>query len=263
MEGGTLSRIIIKEVAEGGAGGEAQVRTQFRNIFPGIGGTVRIQQPMMAAWREEFNQSPGVGRRIFLKHLILKKLDDYFCRTGRYLFPHIARPLGSGGKENGLPEGYWYQWVYGQETFPWEYPKTDGGRDKVSLDEWSQFTFAFAEAGINLSTDVCDADNGLISQNIIHEFYKFSETDLNFCWKRIDFGAGSMRMDFGKLCDFLRAHAVFLGEVLGTERLALLILAGSYLSRKTPCESCLELDELTAKYRLSSLRQNTAEIFLP
>ncbi len=257
------SRIIIKGVAGGGAGGEAQVRIQFRNVFPGIGGRVVIQQPIMAAWREEFNQAPGIGKRIFLKHLILKKLDDYFCRTGRYFFPHITRPLGSVEVDSALIGGYWYQWVYGRESFSWEYPRADGGRELVTLEEWGQFTACFYEAGINLSTDICDADNGLISQNIIHEFYKSFETDLNFCWKRIDFGAGSMRIDFDKLCHFLEKNSMILGEVLGGERLALMILAGKFLSENLPRESCRELDRLTAIYRLSTLRQNTAEIFLP
>lgn len=259
-----FSKIIVKEVAEGGAGGEAQVKVQFRNIFPGIGGTVQIQQPMMAAWREEFNQVAGMGKRLFLKHLILKKLDDYFTRTGRYLFPHITRPLGSERRDNGEgKEGYWYQWVYGHESFPWEYSRAEGGREIVVLDEWGRFTACFEETGITLSRDVCDADNGLISQNIIHEFYKSFEVDLNFCWKRIDFGAGSMRIDFEKLCHFFETNGTALGTVLGGERLALMVLAGRYLSQKLTNGSCRELDRLTAIYRLSTLRQNTAEIFLP
>src|SRR3989344_2635523 len=126
-----MSSKIVIEVPGGGAGGEAQVRTQFRNNFPGVGGTVMIRQPMMSAWREGFNQTPGIGKRIFLKHLILKKLDDYFCRTGRYFFPHIARPLGSSDGQDGLAEGYWYQCVYGRDAFPWEYPKVDGNREVV------------------------------------------------------------------------------------------------------------------------------------
>lgn len=256
-----FSKVIIREVAEGGAGGEAQVKIQFRNIFPGVGGIVRIQQPIMSAWREEFNQVSRMGKNLFLKHLVLKKLDDYFCRTGRYLFPHITRPLGSS--ENDLPEGYWYQWVYGCESFPWEYPKADGRREAVALKEWGRFTACFEEAGINLSMDICDSNNGLISQNIIHEFYKSFEIDLNFCWKRIDFGAGSMRIDFDQLGYFFEKNKMTLGVVLGGDRLDLMILAGKYLSENLHRESYCELDRLTASYRLSTLRQNTAEIFLP
>lgn len=257
-----LSEIIIKEVAEGGAGGEAQVKVQFRNIFPGIGGTLRIQQPIMAAWREDFNQVSGIGRRTFLKHLVLKKLDDYFTRTGHYLFPHITRPLGSN--EDDSLEGYWYQWVFGRESFSWEYPKADGGREVVALDEWGQFSACFEEAGVNLAMDVCDGDNGLISQNIIHEFYKYFETNLNFCWKRIDFGAGSMMIDFDKLCHFFETNSMALGAVLGGERSTMMILASHYLfSEKLSNESCRELDRLVAIYRLSTLRQNTAEFFSP
>lgn len=253
--------IIIRDVDLGGAGGEAEVKTQFRNFFPGIGGTVALQQPIMSAWRQEFNQAPGIGKKLFLKHLILKKLDDFFTRTNHYIFPHITRPLGSN--REGQPEGYWYQWVYGRETFPWEYPKANCQRETVALQEWSQFTSAFMEAGIDLSTDVCDADNANISQNIIHEAYKSFEVDLNFCWKRIDFGPHSMRIYFDKLCRFFETRAYSLGRILGEDRLALMILASRFISEEKMDASCQELDRLTADYRLSSLRQNTAEILLP
>ena len=252
---------IIEEVDLGGVGGEAQVKTQFRNIFPGVGGTIMIQQPIMSAWREEFNQTLGIGKKLFLKHLILKKLDDYFTRTGRYLFPHITRPLGSN--QEGQTEGYWYQWVFGRENFSWEFSIANCQTETVALKEWSQFTSVFEEAGINLAKDVCDADNSLISQNIIHEAYKSFETNLNFCWKRIDFGAGSMWVDYDQLCKFFETNAVTLGAILGEERLAMMILAGRHLSEKNSNGSCSELDRLTAVYRLSSLRQNTAEILSP
>lgn len=252
----------VIDVVGGGTGGEAEVRIQFRKVFPGIGGTVRIQQSVMSAWRKEFNQAFESGKKLFLKHLLLKKLDDYFTRTGRYFFPHITRPLGSSGSKDDWPEGYWYQWVFGQESFPWEYPKTDGGREVVTIDEWAKFTSAFAEAGVNLSADVCDANNGLISQNIIHELYKSFEVDLNFCWKRIDFGAGSMGIDYDRLCKFFETNAMTLGAVLGGERVTMMILAAEYLSGQLRGSS-RELDRLTAIYRLSTLRQNTAEILMP
>ncbi len=254
-------KIIVEEINLGGMGGEAQVKTQFRNIFPGVGGTIMIQQPIMSAWREEFNQTSGIGKKLFLKHLVLKKLDDYFTRTGHYLFPHITRPLGCN--REGQTEGYWYQWVFGRENFSWEFPIANCQKEIVSLKEWSKFTCAFKEAGINLAKDVSDADNGHMSQNIIHEAYKSFEADLNFCWKRIDFGQQSMWVDYEALGRFFEERAVSLGSVLGEERLAMMILAGRYLSEKMTSESCWELDRLTAAYRLSTLRQNTAEILLP
>jgi len=256
-------KMIIREVGEGGAGGEARVKIHYRNIFYGMGGTVILQQPIVAAWREEFNQVPGMGKKIFLKHLILKKLDDYFTRTGRYIYPHVTRPLGSVEINTALIGGYWYQWTKGQETFPWEFPKADGNREVVCLEEWGVFIVCFEEAGINLSSDVSDPDNGLISQNIIHELYKPPLADLNFCWKRIDFGAGSMRIDFDKLLKFFELNTASLGEVLRPERLALIVLAAKYLSEKTPKEGSQELDQLIGDYRLSTLKQNSAKILLP
>lgn len=255
----------VREVSGGGAGGEAQVRKQFRNFFPGVGGKIIIQQPIMAAWREEFNQIQGMGKKLFLKHLILKKLDDYFTRTDRYLFPHISRPLGSVEVEGALLGGYWYQWVYGRESFPWEYSKADGGREAVALEEWGRFTACFESAGINLAKDVSDADNGLISQNIIHEDYRTFEIDLNFCWKRIDFGPGSMRVDSLALGSFLEANADSLISILGHDRFNLMTLAAVFLfsEEKMFYPDCQRLDRLTAIYRLSSLRQNTAEILMP
>lgn len=246
----------------GGAGGEAEVRTQLRNVFPGVGGTIRLQQPVMAAWRREFNQTPGTGKKLFLKHLILKKLDDYFQRTERYLFPHITRPLGSSDAKDQA-EGYWYQWVFGRENFPWEFPVANCQKEVVSLEEWSSFTCAFREAGIDLGSDVCDADNGLLSQNIIHEAYESFKANLDLCWKRIDFGQRSMRIDYEHLCRFFETNTVSLGSVLGEERLALMILAGRFISGEKVNGTCRELDRLTATYRLSTLRHSTAEILLP
>lgn len=255
----------VREVGGGGVGGEAQVRKQFRNFFPGVGGKIIIQQSIMAAWREEFNQAQGMGKRLFLKHLILKKLDDYFTRTDRYLFPHISRPLGSVEVEDALLGGYWYQWVYGRESFPWEFPKADGSQERILLEEWGQFTACFEEAGINLAADVSDADNGLISQNIIHEDYRLLEIDLNFCWKRIDFGPGSMRVDSLKLGNFLESNVDSLISVLGRDRFELMVLAALFLFsvEKISYPDGQKLDRLTAIYRLSTLRQNTAEILLP
>ena len=257
---GIFVKIINEEVDLGGAGGEAQVKTQFRNIFPGVGGTIMVQQPIMSAWREEFSQTQGNGKKLFLKHLVLKKLDDFFTRTGRYFFPHITRPLGSSN--GGDKEGYWYQWVFGRDDFPWEFPGTDYRKEVVGLKEWSKFTSAFEETGINLAMDIC-VEQGVTSQNIIHEAYKSFEANLNFCWKRIDFGAGSMGIDYDKLCKFFELNTTSLCEVLRPERFALLVMAARYLSGKMTKEYCCELDRLTADYRLSTLKQNTAEILLP
>ena len=71
-----------------------------------------------------------------------------------------------------------------------------------------------------------------------------------------------MGIDYDRLCKFFETNAMTLGAVLGGERVTMMILAAEYLSGQLRGSS-RELDRLTAIYRLSTLRQNTAEILMP
>ncbi|MDP3963276.1 MAG: hypothetical protein Q8Q39_02145 [bacterium] len=250
---------IVRNVAFGGYGDEAEVFLQLRNEFPGIGGTIVTQQTVRAAKRVTLSGLPGAGHRTYLKHVMLKKLDDYFCRTSQYTYPHISRPLGSFAPDNN-PEremGYLYEWVPGSDGFAWEYQSSEGA-EHVQLEEWGVFIALFSEAGIPLNKDIAQNDNGLISKNIVHELSGTFECELNLLWKRIDFGENSLYVQYDVLGEFLDAHATALKETLGRLRYELLMLSYKFLiSHEGLCERDLgRLELLEREYRLSALRQH-------
>ncbi|MEK7596260.1 MAG: hypothetical protein AAB564_01790 [Patescibacteria group bacterium] len=255
----TIQSLIIKNLHEGGAGSEAQITIQLRNSFPGIGGELKTEQAVVSALREPYSAPPDTGARLFLKHTILKKLDDFFIRTNQYFFQHITRPLGSITQNEKEKEGYLYEWVYGRETFSWEYPQGDGQNIAVQLEEWSAFVSAFDLAGIDVNSDITDPDNGLISQNIIHQLYRTKDNTLNLCWKRIDFGSNSLIIHEEKLKSFLDDRRQILIDVLGLDRYELMILACRFLYQKINERELGQLDMLAREYRISSLRHKIAE----
>ncbi len=263
---------IIETICEGGAGGEASILVQARNFFPGIGGPIISEQVVATAFRQEYSSVPGTGARLFLKHVIIKKLDDYFCRINVYSFPHIARPLGSIGKngngddDNGKKEekeSYLYEWVVGSESFPWEQGGADGDQEPVSLDEWNPFSDFFDGAGIGVSGDVTDAENGTISQNIIHQLCRGDALKLNRFWKRIDFGDRSLHIDHEKLARFLQDKGENIKAVLGRNRFELMLLAQAAISgKKLSDRDKGKLEILAREYRLSTLRHHQPKIVI-
>ncbi len=90
-----------KLISHGGEGSEANIDVELRTEFPGIGGKITTAQAVMTALRKEFCANDKLGHRMFLRHMIIKKLDDLFLRKGFYQFPHIPRPLGSISKQQG------------------------------------------------------------------------------------------------------------------------------------------------------------------
>ncbi|MDO8494938.1 MAG: hypothetical protein Q7S32_00220 [bacterium] len=259
-------KLFVKNIRIGGMGGEARVMVQSRNIFPGLGGDIKSKQAVACALREEFFTDPDEGQRLFLKHVLIKKLDDYFLRIGAYNFPHVARPLGSMVAEGEVRESYLYEWVFGQEAFPWECQNTTGGHDMVTLEEWSEFSRHFREAGINMEIDITDPDNGRISKNVIHQL---CHLDDNLClsafWKRIDFGDNSIQIDYPKVKRFLDKNIRDLIDVLGLDRFRLIFLAEAYLANeiKLTEEEMDELVSMARKYRLSTLRHKLSELVIP
>ncbi|MDP3999202.1 MAG: hypothetical protein Q8P76_01240 [bacterium] len=249
--------VIAETMFTGGAGGEAEVLVQKRNIFPGIGGTIQSQQVVIAALRKDFGAAPGSGDHVFLKHLIVKKLDDYFCRTEKYAFSHVARPLGSMSIARGDPEeAYFYDWVHGSDGFAWVGIDDDNQQTSIILEEWNEFVNAFSDVGIKIGNDVTNAENALVSQNIVHQAAKPNGLKLNLCWKRIDFGSRSLQIDYEKLMVFLVERAGDLNKVLGESRCKLLYWAWSAAAdyKAMSTEDKEILDKLVLEYRLSSLR---------
>lgn len=251
---------IVEDICRGGEGSEAEVLVQLRNVFPGIGGVIRINEPIVVAHRKEYNALPGTAQRVFLKHMILKKLDDYFCRLRKYKFPHIPRTFGSVSTlDGGNCEAYLYEWIEGNEGFAWESTGIDSAREYVILDEWDMFANLFNTAGISVNTDICDPDNVRISKNIIHKLYRPGPT-VNLCWKRIDFGASSLQINSEKLEKFLSSQADELVRVLGRKRYFLLRLAHQCLFDQSSMKEdrLAQLSVSCRDYRLSSLRHHIA-----
>lgn len=258
----TENRKGVMYIGHGGAGSEANVIIELRTRFPGIGGTIITQQAVPVALREEHNKVPKRGHRMFLKHALIKKLEDYFQRNGIYKFPHIPRPLGSISRIEKKPyEAYIYEWAFGSDNFPWGYQDIERGFVLVKMHDWSEFGGAFDRAGIDLISDCTDADDGRISQNVIHQLhgiYKHGETELNVLWKRIDFGSRSIKIDYDKLGKFLYDNEKDLRKALRSERYDMMVLSFEYLTnfQKMDRLDIGRLDSLVGNYRLFSLRHH-------
>ncbi len=250
----------VMRIGCGGSGSEAKVYIELRTTFPGIGGRIETEQAVTTAFREEHSKSSKMGHRNFLKHMIIKKIEDYFHRRGLYKFPHIPRPLGSISVI-GKQEAYIYEWAFGEDNFPWGYQDIDRGFVLIPMRDWSEFGAAFRKTGINLTGDCTDSDDGRISQNIIHQYYKshqlYNGEELNPLWKRIDFGCQSIKIDYDKLRGFLKDEEKKLREVLRSERYEMMVLSLEYLvNKKMSYFDIGRLDSFVGNYRLSSLRHH-------
>ena len=250
---------VIEFICEGGSGSEANVKVELRTIFAGIGGTIITNEGVATALREEFTPTTKSGHKMFLRHTIIKKLEDYFYRKGAYMFAHIPRPLGSISRtKDKAYEAYIYEWAFGSESFPWECIDKKGVRNLVKLRDWEKFVTSFNSAGINMELDCTDPNDGRISQNIIHQYPKPIEDglEMSLLWKRIDFGPMSLNIDFEKLMRFLNDNRNELIDVLRHERYEMIRLSVEYLiNRKNMKEIDIgRLDALIGEYRRSSLR---------
>lgn len=223
---------------------------QARNLFPGMGGAILSGQLVVTAFRKNYSVAEGSGMRLFLKHLVLKKLDDYFSRIEVYNFPHIARPLGHEGSS------YFYEWVDGTDSFSW---KPDG--ELFDLAEWHEFTTSFGNAGIPVNLNITTPDNGFIAQNIVNQLCK-SAHYLNRFWKRIDFGECSLHIDYDLLGKFITDKKDKLEAVLGVERNKLVQHSFKCLTENMSKKEMTALNNLVKRYRLSTLRHHGPKIVI-
>ncbi|MFB0509914.1 MAG: hypothetical protein ACETVX_05410, partial [bacterium] len=135
---------IVEFIYEGGSGGEAYVRIELRTEFPGLGGTILTNEGVATAMREELKPNYKSGHKMFLRHMIIKKLDDYFYRKGFYKYSHVPRPFGSISRDDKEPsEAYLYEWAFGSEGFPWQYPNSEGYSNEIILNDWKEFVEHF------------------------------------------------------------------------------------------------------------------------
>ena len=241
----------------GYVGKEAYVKQQLRVVFPGIGGTIVTNDSVVTALREDLNPTEKNGHRMFILHTLIKKFEDYFRRKNVFYYDHVPRPLGSISRVGDKPyEASLYEWVFGTEFFPWRIMTTTG-EIPISLSEWDKFVGNFAETGINIARDTTDADDSRISKNIIHEFHHYIGDGYEMApfWKRIDFGHGSITVDYNAIARFLRDNKSDLRKVLRGERFEMMLLALEYLIRGKEMgeEAIKRLQEHIADYRRSSL----------
>lgn len=252
------NRGIVEFICEGGFGSEANIRLELRTDFPGLGGTLHTHEGVAAALREEYNRAPKIGHKMFLRHTIIKKLEDYFYRTRVYLFAHIPRPLGSISIVGESPyEAYIYEWAFGLDGFAWEAIDEDGKSCPINLHNWNNFVTNFYRVGVDLARDVTTPHDARVSQNIVHQYPKLIGNGGEMCslWKRIDFGYSSIHIDFDKLSKFLHDNREDLIKVLRNERYEMLILAVEYLlnGEKMKEINIGRLEVLLGEYRRSSL----------
>lgn len=241
----------IEHICEGGFGDEAYIDVQLRKEYPGIGGVILTYQSLAVALRTEHMRLPQSGHRMFYKHAVIKKLEDYFFKKGLYGYAHVTRPLGS------TEESYIYEWAFGIDSFPWEYVETGGKRVSLRLDEWDRFAAVFNAAGIDMTMDCTDAEDGRISKNIVHQLarpYAY-QPDLNRIWKRVDFGERSIKFDYSKFSRYISDNEEGLRTMLKPGRFEFLELACKYLDpdRVISERELGRLEQFTLDYRMSTL----------
>jgi hypothetical protein len=253
----------IEFIYEGGSGGEANVRIELRTEFPGLGGTLVTNEGVASAMREELKPSSKSGHKMYLRHMIIKKLDDYFYRKGVYKYSHVPRPFGSISQENGdSRQAYIYEWAFGSEGFPWEYPDKEGNTTEIILHDWKEFVEHFHSAGIDMKRDIADTDDARISKNIIHQYPVCVSNELEMCslWKRIDFGFDSTPINLETLQKFLNDNRKDLNVFLRFERVEMMVLAVKYLINPKELKEIEigKLEVLVGDYRRWSLCHYTS-----
>jgi len=245
----------VKRIREAGFGSEAIVYLEQRNSFPGIGWNIYTTQGLGCANREDHNYSKHIGHHNFLRHSIIKKLEDYFVQQDKYHIAHIPRPLGSTDR------GYIYEFVEGSEGFPWVLVGRDGEKIKTQLEEWNIFSGAFATAGVDFH-EVTDVDSQDVSKNVIfshrHELDKldYENPSLSSLWAKIDFGSRSTTINSEKLEKFLAENKEKLIITLSSQRYEFLRLALEYIKEGPQNMDRIDigkLEILAGDFRISTL----------
>ena len=265
----------IETICEGGIGGSAKVYIQLRNNFPGLGGMVSTEQDFVVAYRvplsikledipkveyiiKDLKLKTSESKRafeVYLRHVIAKKLDDYFFRKGYYKFAHIPRPLGS--TDFG---GYMYEWVHGNEGFYTEYYDDELNMYvPVEVDEWNTVSRHFYNAGVSIFHDISDTVDGRYTKNIIVQepYLENYPRRITKLWKRIDFGPESFPIDFNQLLTFISKNLDDMNVYLKPERVRMLQLIIEFFKRGRKIENWSRLKEL--KKLILSFRIATAE----
>jgi len=223
---------IIEYIFRGGQGEEAIVTVELRTVIPGISQVIKTTEGIVTAVRREKYPHPGLGHIMFLRNMLVKKFDDYFTWTRKYLYSHIPRAFGSISIGGDSPcESCLYEWFPGEEGFPWKVKGKAKRMQPVILHDWDIFVNCFAEMGITIGEDCFDLRDSRYSKNIIHQFpiHDYETAEMNVIWKRIDYGFGSINIDYVKCARHLRDNRHRLKEHLRPERFDMLELTVQYL----------------------------------
>lgn len=273
--------IRVETICDGGFGGSAHVAIQLRNCFPGLGGRIITKQDLQVAYRlprsisyhnetscdRTFNhKNPQAisALNVFLRHTVIKKLDDLFFRMGVYNYAHVPRPIGSTNKG-----GYLYEWVFGTEGFVTSYIDDETFMSiPVTVDDWNVVSGAFNQAGIAIFHDIADAEDGRWTKNIIVEEPELPliPEHISKMWKRIDFGSESLPIKFDKLESFLNENERKIKKYLGKSRTKMVMLITKYLSglhKPDTFEQFDELQRLVRAYRDSAASHMVVEGLSP
>lgn len=244
-----MSTQDFEYISEAGAGSEAVVEVELRHKFPGIGGVIETRQSIPVAVRKENNTAGMPGHRLFLKHAMIKKLEDYFISKEVYKFAHVTRPVGS------TKVSYFYEWAYGTEHFAWYYMDDDWNRNLIKLDDWGEFVTTFWTAGIDMGYDIVESGSE-VAKNIIHQLnlgVLYPQSQMNKMWKRIDFGDGSVLINFDILKEYLSHNERSIRSYSKYERYDFMWYIAKYLSEGLTEKELVRLELLSVNFRLSTL----------
>lgn len=222
----------MDRIAEIGHGGEATVFLELRRIFPFFEKNFYTKRDFVVSYRV-LHKGDTISKELlfkrsfleFLRHLIAKKLDDFFLRKGLYKFPHIPRLLGFD------TFGYYYEYVWGIEGyFPLYFDEELSTYLPVNLYEENEAKNLFHNAGIYIFQDIVEPTSNYVKNLIIEEpEIPLLPQEISNLWKRIDFGVKSIRFDYFKIENYLNENREELIKYLGIKRYKLISLANKFL----------------------------------
>ncbi|RIL11129.1 MAG: hypothetical protein DCC75_02995 [Proteobacteria bacterium] len=230
---------------------------ELRRTFPCVDGTIVTQQELaVAKITRHLDPDPNSGFKLFLRHFIIKKIENALIAMGKYNYPHIARPLGAEGRS------YIYEWAFGAERCPFEFIKAQHPSNRSEgLDDWFEFVAFFAEAGIDMQSGVRPIEKAgqpglhFAKQIIVRQPEGTSDQKyLTRMWKRVNFHENVTPIDYDRLRRFILVRADELIANSTPGRFEAMLLAVKYLDgRGITLKDCRALKERIHDYRLSAL----------
>ncbi|MDI6860984.1 MAG: hypothetical protein QMD25_03090 [Caldisericia bacterium] len=222
----------VQRITEIGHGGEATVYLELRRSFPFFEKNFYTKRDFLTSYRV-LHKGDIISKELlfkksfseFLRHLIAKKLDDYFLRKELYKFPHIPRLLGFD------TFGYYYEFVWGLEGYyPLYFDEELFTYLPVKLLDEDEARRCFHEAGIYIFQDIVEPTSNYVKNLIIEEpEISILPNVISNLWKRIDFGVKSIKFDYFKINDYFKRNKKDLIKFLGKKRFSLINLANLYL----------------------------------